>query len=370
VQAAILALLKENPQKTYRQLERDVNKIVSASTIERGLKLLGTCIYTERFLPLLTPQQREKHVAFAMHLRNYWGREQQKYLLIHYDEKWFYGMLARSNCKHCPALGLGKRHRKAQHKQATNKVMSVAFVGYAFDGCFENGGHGVKLGIYRAQKAKIAARIQRAATRDGSGKVKYNGETLREKGDAYLVDCNVTGSNTGTASDPKFALKDLFEETVFPAVEELIGAGGKYEGYLPVFQGDNAGPHVDSGFDSYVKGECGQRGWMWEPQAPQMPHMNVLDLGVFPSMSKRHSNYLAKRGGGVPPANEIWDACEQVWEELDSATIARAFVTAYRLAGKVIEHKGSNDFLRTDETHLGCRRDFRDTDFGIQLVTK
>jgi hypothetical protein len=98
--------------------------------------------------------------------------------------------------------------------------------------------------------------------------VKYNGETLREKGDAYLVDCNVTGSNTGTASDPKFALKDLFEETVFPAVEEIIGAGGKYEGYLPVFQGDNAGPHVDSGFDSYVKGECGQRGWMWEPQAP------------------------------------------------------------------------------------------------------
>jgi Transposase len=154
VQAAILALLKENPQKTYRQLERDVNKIVSASTIERGLKLLGTCIYTERFLPLLTPQQREKHVAFAMHLRNYQGREQQKYLLIHYDEKWFYGMLARSNCKHCPALGLGEHHRKAQHKQATNKVMSVAFVGYAFDGCFENGGHGVKLGIYRAQRRR------------------------------------------------------------------------------------------------------------------------------------------------------------------------------------------------------------------------
>jgi hypothetical protein len=370
VQGAILASLKENPSRTLRQLESLVDKIVSASTIGRWLRSRGTCVYTERFLPLLTARQKEKHVAFAEHLRNYWGHQQQKFLLIHYDEKWFYGMLARSNCKHCPDLGLDKQHRKAQHKQAMNKVMAVTFVGYAFDGCFENGGHGVKLGIYRAQKAKIAAKVQRAATRDRNGNVKYNGDTIRKKGDPYMVDCNVTGSSTGTASDPKFALKDLFQETIFPTVAELVGTGGKYEGYLPVFQGDNAGPHVDRVFDSFVKGECGRQGWMWEPQAPQMPHMNVLDLAVFPSMSKRHSTRLANRGGGVAPADEIWKACLNEFKAIDSATIAKAFVMAYRIAGKVIEHKGGNEFLRTDETHLGCRRDFIDTEFGIQPVVK
>jgi hypothetical protein len=93
-----------------------------------------------------------------------------------------------------------------------------------------------------------------------------------------------------------------------------------------------------------------------------------VDLAVFQSVSKRHSTRLAN--GGVAPADEIWKACLNEFKAIDSATIAKAFVMAYRIAGKVIEHKGGNEFLRTDETHLGCRRDFIDTEFGIQPVVK
>ena len=59
----------------------------------------------------------------------------------------------------------------------------------------------------------------------------------RNKNDLYLVDCAVTGSSEGTSSDPKCSLRHLMEFGVFPEVKRLVGAGGKYEEYLPVWQG-------------------------------------------------------------------------------------------------------------------------------------
>ena len=35
-----------------------------------------------------------------------------------------------------------------------------------------------------------------------------------------------------------------------------------------------------------------RRGWKLELQAPQGPYTNVLDLQVFPAMSKKHSELL------------------------------------------------------------------------------
>jgi hypothetical protein len=36
----------------------------------------------------------------------------------------------------------------------------------------------------------------------------------------------------------------------------LVGPGGKYEAYKPVFQGDNAGPHIDATYLAGIKGHC------------------------------------------------------------------------------------------------------------------
>ena len=147
----------------------------------------------------------------------------------------------------------------------------------------ENGGKAEKLAFIRAQGKKVAAaRQQKAAVRQTDGSVKYCGEVLREKGDVYDVDCAVTGSSPGTPSDPKCPLLPIFQNIIFPRIESMVGPGGKYEGYTPVFQGDNAGPHQDATYVNTVKQYCNDRGWYWEPQAPQMPHMNVLDLSVFP----------------------------------------------------------------------------------------
>jgi len=361
----IIESLRQNPSKSYHHVAEDTGNWCSKTTIQKWLDSHGCTQYAQRSLPLLTDAQRKKHVDFCRHILNTWGLPRQKYLLVNYDEKWFFGWVCRVNAKKCELLGLEKSHTYLYHKGHIDKVMAVAFTAYAFDQNMENGGKGLKLGLYRVQAARIAKKTVRESRRDEEGRIRYDGNIVREKGDAYLIDCNVTGSNAGTSDKPKFSLKSLFEDQMFPKVAELVGSGGEFEGYLPVFQGDNAGPHIDSTFHNYVNGHCEAKGWKWEPQAPQMPHMNNLDLAVFPAMSKRHSELLQRYSNRMAPPEEIWNACEAVWRDLPSASIARGFILQSRIAAKVIEYKGANTFLQTQNFHSGVRRDFADTKDGV-----
>jgi hypothetical protein len=126
--------------------------------------------------------------------------------------------------------------------------------------------------------------------------------------DCYFVDLNVTGSVEGTSDKPKFALRSLFEKTVFPRISDLVKSGGEYAGYVPVIQGDNTGPHQDGDFVRFCKTYCVDNGWHWQPQAPQMPYMNNLDLAVLPSMSWRHNVLLRQSTTNTVQPNMIWRA--------------------------------------------------------------
>jgi len=161
-------------------------------------------------------------------------------LWINYDEKWFYGFRACTNAKLCEALGLEKQEHYLYHKNHVNKVMVLAATAFTFDQNVENGGKGVKLGIWQIQGARIAKKRQKAGRWTGKGKMKYNGKVVREMGEVYLVDTTVTGADEGTSDKPKFSLKLLFKMVLFPEVMDLVGPGRHYEGYTPIFQGDNA----------------------------------------------------------------------------------------------------------------------------------
>jgi hypothetical protein len=208
------------------------------------------------------------------------------------------------------------------------------------------------------QAARIAKKEQRQSSRNAQGVLRFDGPILRQKGDCYFVDVNVTGSAEGISDKPKFALRSLFEKTVFPRIAELIQPGGAYAGYIPNIQGDNAGPHQDGDFVSFCKNHCADNGWRWQPQAPQMPYMNNLDLTVFPSMSRRHNVLLRQSATNTVQPDKIWEAVERVCRDLESCAIARGFALAYRVAALVIKHKGSNNFLHEDSFHSGVRRDF------------
>ena len=138
-----------------------------------------------------------------------------------------------------------------------------------------------------------------------------DGPIKRKAGDLYLVDVAVTGSNEGTTVNPKCSIQQILHHHIIPAVRKLIGPGGRYEGYLPVPQSDSAGPHIEAVFLRYVMEACQREGWMWEPQAPQMPHSNVLDLSVFPAISRRHCALVRQRGGlHVLKEDDIWKSAQ------------------------------------------------------------
>ena len=280
-------------------------------------------------------------------------------------------MVARCNAKKSELLGVEKQYQHVFHQSHINKVMVVAFTGYAFDGEFEAGGHGLKLGLWRCNGARVAKKQVRKSRRDDDDNLKYDGDVVRSKGDVYWIDCNVTGSDEGTSDKPKFSLKRLLEDHMFPKIAKLVGPNGEYEGYMPVIQGDNAGPHKDQEYMEYVQQYCNDHGWKWEPQAPQMPHANNLDLAVFPSMSKRHSALLSSYSKTTEPScDAIWSAAESVWKTLPSCTIASGFMHGYRILQKVVERQGCNNFLRTKDFHTGVSKDYYDTVKGIERVIK
>merc|ERR1712232_468248 len=155
-----------------------------------------------------------------------------------------------------------------------------------------------------------------------------------------------------------------FRDHIFPKVLELVGPGGKYEGNLPVFHGDNTGSHCDAAFIQFITNFCNNNNMKWEPQAPQMPHLKNLDLAVFPAMSKQHSTLLNNIMSRVATSNKIWDAVQQVWRDLPSVAVARGFILANRIAKKIIDSKGSNTILQQKDFHSGVRQDFQNTSTG------
>lgn len=127
IKDAIIHSLQTYGSKSFRRVERDIGGWCSASTICRWFKSKETySTYTERVLPLLSSVQREKHVEFSTHLRNRWGLPEAKYLWVHYDEKWFWGLVARSNAKMCEEMGLVRKYYQIYHKNHINKVMVLA----------------------------------------------------------------------------------------------------------------------------------------------------------------------------------------------------------------------------------------------------
>ncbi len=82
------------------------------------------------------------------------------------DEKWFYGLVARTFAKACESLGINKQTFSCQHKSHITKVMGHGTVGYCFDGNPEQGGNGYLIGLHRRQSYKVMQRKVNEQTLD------------------------------------------------------------------------------------------------------------------------------------------------------------------------------------------------------------
>jgi hypothetical protein len=98
-------------------------------------------------------------------------------------------------------------------------------------------------------------------------------------------------------------------------------------------------------------------------------YTNVLDLQVFPAMSKRHSELLQIFNNTEADTDRIWKIALEIWQGISSAMIARAFLLAYRIMRKIIETNGDTDWLKNGAPHCNVRRDYYDTDRGVMKTT-
>jgi hypothetical protein len=274
-------------------------------------------------------------------------------------------LVPRSNAKECTELGIERDSYSVHHKCHIEQVMVHATTGFAFHGTPENGGEGIKISLDRCCCARVALKDQRASTRHADNSLHYDGELIRVKGSIYMKDSNVTGSNRGTSTKPKYALKDLWEHKLLKRIDAMVARDGPYPGYYVVLQQDGAGPHKEGDFSAYLNAEVASRPkWRRVDQGANGPYMNSLDAVVFPAMSKRHSKLLQQNNNTAVSKDKIMRTAEKVWEDLPSYIIARAFIQIYRLMKVVISSGGNNQWLSRGAPHLNVRGDFYKTKKG------
>jgi hypothetical protein len=265
----IISILKKNPKSSYwRHMEKSINRQCGDSTIRKWVtSKKGFKVYAELIIPLLSDAQQKKHLDFGKHFRSNWGLGGGKYLLVHHDEKWFWGLIVCGDAKSCEELVIDPVTFAASHKSHIGKVMATAVVTVLHLMIALK----IKLGfLYCVQTPKIARKLQKQSVRQPVGSLKQSGPVVRQKGGLYLVDCCITGSFHGTPKDPKFALKNMFELYVFPESARLVGPGQEHEGSIPIIQGDNAGPHGKAKFNRFMTEYHESKGWHRKPQAPQI----------------------------------------------------------------------------------------------------
>jgi hypothetical protein len=81
----------------------------------------------------------------------------------------------------------------------------------------------------------------------------------------HLVDCNV-GSNPGTSTVPCFPLRLLWQHSLMPAINTLVGPGDPCQGAQVIYQEGNSGPHTESAYTQWMRDEFLTLGWRQAPQ--------------------------------------------------------------------------------------------------------
>ena len=119
----------------------DIGYWCSASTIHCWLQQFPDYKnYVNCLLPSLSEEQKRKHVEFTRHVWACWNLSPGKYIWLHYDEKWFWDFVGHDNAKMAPLASIKRSTKSAYHWSHIDKVMGIAFTGFAFDTEIENGG--------------------------------------------------------------------------------------------------------------------------------------------------------------------------------------------------------------------------------------
>ena len=115
-----------------------------------------------------------------------------------------------------------------------------------------------------------------------------------------------------------------------------------------------------------------KRGWHCKYQPPQSPLTNTKDAQIFPALSKRVSRGQSiDIGARALLQEEIWTHAKAAWDDLTPSDIARSFMSHHQIVNAIIQHDGTNAFIRErGGLHFGIRRTYQATDDGMQLLER
>ena len=101
IENELIDAIKSYSCVTYRQLSGHINHWCRHGCIAAWLHSHPTySLYAKNIKPGLTPENQMKQVAFSRRVMQRWGlAANTKILWVHLDEKWFHGIVPRTNAK-------------------------------------------------------------------------------------------------------------------------------------------------------------------------------------------------------------------------------------------------------------------------------
>lgn len=260
--------------------------------------------------PFLTPAHMEERMNWAKKWRDYDFVGEGDTVVVHIDEKWFYAFRERGKVAYLPP-GVDPKPYYALSKTNIPHVMFLGAVAAPRDDKNFDG----KIGMYHVGEEYEAKR-----------KSKYH-----EKGEVYMVNINMDGD----------VFMDMVQNKLIPDIRKKCSWASKV-----IVQLDSAGGHRIGESLDYLNG-LGKRGKLkieFITQPTRSPDTNVLDLGIWRSMSSRVADVKYKRDSEKDMNQRIIDAVNEMWLEYDPNIIYNIFLTLTSVLNEIYAHDGGNTF--------------------------
>ena len=242
------------------------------------------------------------------------------YDFIHLDEKWFYITLV--DRKYYLCLDEDVPHRIVQHKSHIQKLMFLAAVARPRFSVIPSEVFDGKIGIwgfFELTPAKRSSKNRAAGTME--------------------VKCvNVT----------KARYREMLISDLLPAIREKWPTGNQYPIKL---QHDNSRAHISHN-DPIFMAESMRDGYVItiEPQSPNSPDTNTLDLGLFRAIqSKQHENTANSM-------EQLHDHILSAFWNMNPYYLEKVFLSLQFCMVEILKCKGNNEYKLP---HMGKDKFFK-----------
>jgi len=353
-------LLKSKGKVSYEKLANHLSNIVDKTTIMRHLKdQEGFTTRKDRILPSLDKAAQERRVKWAETFWMFWKcvkccpSSKVKFVLVHMDEKWFYAIVTRANCKVLTSIGLEPTDYYAHHKNHVGKELYIVVTAYVLNNNdITGGGKAIPISCIRVGEMLPAQKntYKRVYKNDGSYHYPPIAENLlRKRGQEYFKPMELNGSTTGTSKNPKVSLLQKYIDEIIPDIEQKIvdRFGSPETRVCIVKQEDGAGLHTDGTYLKTMNDLFRVRDWLLFNQPSQSPVTNIHDACIFPMMSKAVSTEQSLNfGSRMLVGEQLNQSVMKVWNDnTNLVAMSRAFAGHSQIVCAILEHKGDNKYL-------------------------